>query len=68
MSDAQEKNRGKLTVFLGAAAGVGKTFNMLETAHQRLNEGVDVVVGWVDTHGRPETERLLAGLPRTIPI
>ena len=67
MSDAQEKNRGKLTVFLGAAAGVGKTFNMLETAHQRLNEGVDVVVGWVDTHGRPETERLLAGLPRIAP-
>jgi two-component system sensor histidine kinase KdpD len=68
VSNPNDKDvRGKLTVFLGAAAGVGKTFNMLETAHQRLNEGVDVVVGWVDTHGRPETERLLAGLPRIAP-
>lgn len=67
MSDAQEKNRGKLTVFLGAAAGVGKTFTMLETGQQRVAEGMDVVVGWVDTHGRPDTERLLAGLPRIAP-
>ena len=67
MSDAPEKTRGKLTVFLGAAAGVGKTFTMLETARQRVAEGMDVVVGWVDTHGRPDTERLLAGLPRIAP-
>lgn len=58
-----EEGRGKLTVFLGAAAGVGKTYAMLEAARDRLAEGVDVVVGWVETHGRAETEALLAGLP-----
>lgn len=60
----QKETRGKLTVFLGAAAGVGKTYTMLEAAHGRLEEGSDVVVGWVETHGRQETERLVAGLPR----
>jgi two-component system sensor histidine kinase KdpD len=62
-----KETRGKLTVFLGAAAGVGKTFTMLEAARQRLSEGVDVAVGWVETHGRQETERLVAGLPRVMP-
>ena len=55
--------RGKLTVFLGATAGVGKTYTMLEVAHERLLEGADVVIGWVETHGRRETERLVDGLP-----
>ncbi len=59
--EAQE-HRGKLKVFLGAAAGVGKTYAMLEAAQERRAEGVDVVVGWVETHGRPETERLLKDL------
>lgn len=54
--------RGKLTVFLGAAAGVGKTYAMLETARERRNEGFDVVAGWVETHGRKETEALLQDL------
>ncbi len=54
--------RGKLKIFLGYAAGVGKTFAMLEAAHQRQAEGVDVVVGYIETHGRAETEALLAGL------
>ena len=56
--------RGKLTVFLGATAGVGKTYTMLEAAHERLLEGLDVVIGWVETHGRRETERLVEGLPK----
>ncbi|MDR3591740.1 MAG: sensor histidine kinase KdpD [Negativicutes bacterium] len=56
--------RGKLTVFLGAAAGVGKTYTMLEIAHERLQGGTDIVIGWVETHGRQETEKLVAGLPR----
>lgn len=56
--------RGKLTVFLGAAAGVGKTYTMLEAAHERLRNDSDVVIGWVETHGREETERLVAGLPK----
>ena len=54
--------RGKLKVFLGAAPGVGKTYTMLETARQERAAGRDVVVGVVETHGRPETERLLDGL------
>ncbi|HWR38084.1 MAG TPA: sensor histidine kinase KdpD [Patescibacteria group bacterium] len=57
-------NRGKLTVFLGAAAGVGKTYTMLETAQERLADGIQVVIGWIETHGRQETEKLVTGLPR----
>lgn len=53
---------GRLKVFLGAVAGVGKTYAMLQAAHERLAEGTDVVAGWVDTHGRAETEALLVGL------
>src|ERR1700741_1003229 len=54
--------RGKLTVFFGATAGVGKTYSMLEAAHERRRKGEDVVVGYVEPHGRPETEALLQGL------
>src|SRR5437762_6224626 len=56
------QGRGKLKIFFGATAGVGKTYAMLEAAHARQAEGIDVVVGWVDTHGRTETEALLQGL------
>src|SRR5690348_2145941 len=59
---AAREGRGKLKIFLGAAPGVGKTFEMLEAAQARRREGVDVVVGVVETHGRRETEALLAGL------
>src|SRR5262245_61701773 len=52
---------GRLKVFVGAAPGVGKTYEMLETARAKLKEGVDVVVGVVETHGRKETEALLEG-------
>src|SRR5499433_3354475 len=54
--------RGKLKIFFGATAGVGKTYAMLEAAQERRAEGIDVVVGWVDTHGRAETAALLEGL------
>jgi two-component system sensor histidine kinase KdpD len=54
--------QGKLKVFFGAAPGVGKTYTMLEAARARRAEGLDVVVGWVETHGRHETETLLEGL------
>jgi two-component system, OmpR family, sensor histidine kinase KdpD len=60
--EEEHLTRGRLKIFLGYAAGVGKTYAMLEAAHQRLAEGVDVVVGYVETHGRAETEALLAGL------
>ena len=63
---AREK-KGELTVFLGASAGVGKTYAMLETAHERLLEGQNVIVGWIETHGRKETEKLSAGIPKTEP-
>jgi two-component system sensor histidine kinase KdpD len=54
--------RGRLKVFLGAAPGVGKTYEMLREGAARREEGVDVVAGLVETHGRAETEALLAGL------
>ena len=53
---------GKLTVYIAAAAGAGKTYAMLDRAHQLKAEGVDVVVGFVETHGRKETAALLDGL------
>ena len=56
------KARGKLKIFLGYIAGVGKTYEMLQAAHLRKKEGIDVRVGYVETHGRAETEALLAGL------
>jgi two-component system sensor histidine kinase KdpD len=56
------RKRGKLKVFFGAAAGVGKTYAMLEATRARKAEGLDVVVGVVETHGRRETETLLDGL------
>ncbi len=60
--DEQQQGRGRLKIFLGYVAGVGKTYAMLEAAHQREEEGVDVVVGYVETHGRKETEALVRGL------
>ena len=60
-SEAATK-RGKFKVFLGMAAGVGKTYSMLRAAHRAQREGVQVLVGFVETHGRKETEALLAGL------
>jgi two-component system sensor histidine kinase KdpD len=67
LKKAGKENRGKLTVFLGAAAGVGKTYAMLENAHERFVEGVDIIIGWVETHGRKETEALIDGLPKIMP-
>ena len=54
--------RGRLRIFFGASAGVGKTYAMLEAAHNMLAGGTDVVVGYIEPHGRVETERLLEGL------
>ncbi|WP_029007444.1 sensor histidine kinase [Azospirillum halopraeferens] len=62
LEEATREHRGKLKIFLGAAPGVGKTYAMLEEAHRRLGEGVDLVVGIAETHGRQETEALLGGL------
>lgn len=57
-----EQGKGHLKIFFGAVAGVGKTYGMLEAARALKKEGVDVVVGWVETHGREETAKLLDGL------
>jgi len=58
---AAQEGRGRLKIFLGAAPGVGKTYEMLTDGMQRLQAGIDVVVGVVETHGRRETEALLHG-------
>lgn len=57
-----KRRRGRLKVFFGASAGVGKTFGMLLAARERRTEGLDVVAGYVETHKRAETEKLLEGL------
>lgn len=61
-AETPERKRGKLKIFLGYAAGVGKTYAMLGAARQRKAQGVDVIVGYVETHGRAETDVLLNGL------
>lgn len=61
-AEEHQQTRGKLKIFLGYVAGVGKTYAMLGAAHQRRAEGVDVVVAYVETHGRVETEEILADL------
>src|SRR5258706_7333131 len=60
------KQRGRLKVFLGMSPGVGKTYAMLEAARRELASGRDVVIGYVETHGRKETDALAEGLP-TVP-
>lgn len=62
LADARRQGRGRLKVFLGMAPGVGKTYEMLSDGKRRAEDGVDVVVGVVETHGRKETESLLDGL------
>lgn len=66
LEEARKEGRGRLKIFLGAAPGVGKTYEMLGQASQRRFEGIDVVAGVVETHGRTETDLLTRGL-ETIP-
>ena len=61
-AEEERSRRAKLKIFFGFSPGVGKTYAMLETARRLKSEGVDVVVGYIETHGRAETERLLDGL------
>ena len=58
----EESRVGKLKIFVGAAPGVGKTYEMLQQARARTKDGYDIVIGVVETHGRKETEALLEGL------
>ena len=65
--EAERARRGRLKVFFGAMPGVGKTYAMLEAAHSRARQGTDVVVGWLETHGRADTAALLEGFERLPP-
>jgi two-component system sensor histidine kinase KdpD len=68
LENAEREGRGRLKIFLGAAPGVGKTYEMLTSGRARKAEGIDVVIGVVETHGRKETEALVEGfeiIPRT---
>jgi two-component system sensor histidine kinase KdpD len=64
LADMPRDGRGRLKVFLGAAPGVGKTYAMLQAAHTQMRHGAGLIAGVVETHGRAETEALLAGLPQ----
>ncbi|HEY7412465.1 MAG TPA: sensor histidine kinase KdpD [Vicinamibacteria bacterium] len=66
-AEDRPRTRGRLKVFFGASPGVGKTYAMLDAAQRARAAGRDVVVGWVETHGRAETARLLEGLERLPP-
>jgi len=62
LAEARRETRGRLKIFLGAAPGVGKTYAMLEAAHGRLRDGIDVAAGVIETHGRGDTQRLIEGI------
>jgi two-component system sensor histidine kinase KdpD len=59
----KKSRRGKFKIYIGMSAGVGKTFRMLQEAHTLMRNGVDIKIGYVETHGRKETHDLLDGLP-----
>lgn len=59
----KKSRRGKLKIYIGMSAGVGKTYRMLQEAHALLRNGIDICIGYVETHKRAETEALVAGLP-----
>ena len=70
-SDEENVGKGKLKIFFGYAAGIGKTYTMLLAAHEEKNAGIDVVAGYIEPHARPETMKLVEGLevlpPKVIP-
>lgn len=59
----KKSRRGKFKIYIGMSAGVGKTYRMLQEAHSLLRNGIDVKIGFIETHNRPETHALLDGLP-----
>jgi two-component system, OmpR family, sensor histidine kinase KdpD len=62
LAEINREKRGKLKLYIGAAPGVGKTYKMLQDAHDLYEEGVDIVIGYVETHGRQETEEMIGNL------
>ena len=63
----EQNKKGRLEIFLGYAAGVGKTYAMLDDAHEQMKCGIDVMVGYIEEHTRPETIQLMSGLPTLAP-
>jgi two-component system sensor histidine kinase KdpD len=59
----QESRRGKFKIYIGMSAGVGKSYRMLQEAHALLRNGIDVKIGFIETHNRAETQALTEGLP-----
>ncbi len=59
----RKSKRGKFKIYIGMSAGVGKSYRMLQEAHSLLKNGVDIKIGYIETHGRKETEVLIEGLP-----
>ena len=59
----KKSRRGKFKIYIGMIAGVGKSYRMLQEAHELLGNGVDLQIGYIETHGRAGTEVLLEGLP-----
>ena len=67
--EEDQSKKGKLKIFFGMCAGVGKTFSMLESAHIDKSKGKDIVIGYIETHNRPDTNELLRGfeiIPRKV--
>ena len=58
----KKSRRGKFKIYIGMSAGVGKTYRMLQEAHALLESGIDVKIGYVETHNRKETKALIEGL------
>ena len=59
----RKSRRGKFKIYIGMSAGVGKSYRMLQEAHALLRNGIDVKIGYIETHNRKETQELLTGLP-----
>ena len=59
----RKSRRGKFKIYVGMSAGVGKTYRMLQEAHTLLKKGIDVKIGYIETHNRAETHALLEGIP-----
>jgi two-component system sensor histidine kinase KdpD len=60
---SRKTNRGKLKIYIGMSAGVGKSYRMLQEAHNLLRNGINIKVGYIETHNRKETQELVEGLP-----
>src|SRR6478672_10904594 len=63
LSHVKRTKKGKLKIYIGMSAGVGKTYRMLQQAHRLLANGINIRIGYIETHGRKETQALIEGLP-----